>query len=139
MCRSYTHPNPPLRVVLDCVSSFVSAVKDSLKRGVIRKCSFTVNFRIDVFQFLFHGKGNAVCGSHSFSYSEEDFSSEYFPSNWFIIHDKLGSGCKVVFPVLLFSSVKFSPVTYLMSDTTPIPQHRDFAETVSVTLVKCRC
>ena len=85
---------------------------------------------------MFHGKGNGACGSRSLLYSEENIHSEYFPSTWFIMYDELGSGCKPVFPVLilLLSSVKFLLVTYSMSDITPMPQQRDFAKPVSVSL-----
>ena len=117
----------------------MSAVKDSLRCGTVCKCTFTLTFRTDVFNFLFNGKGSTVRGRRSSSYSLADFDSDLFPHDWFVAYDKLGNGCKIDFPVYLCSHVKFSPVTYLMSDTTPIPQPRDFTEVVSVSLVKCCC
>ena len=131
----------------------MSAVKDSLRCGTVRKCTFTLTFRTDVFylctftltfrtdvfNFLFNGKGSTVRGRRSSSYSIADFDSDLFPHDWFVAYDKLGNGCKIDFLVYLCSHVKFSPVTYLMSETTPIPQPRDFTEVVSVSLVKCCC
>ena len=28
-----------------------------------------------------------------------DFSNVYFPADWYVVYDKLGNGCNIVFPV----------------------------------------
>ena len=41
-----------------------------------------------------------------------DFSNDYFPVDWYVVYDKLGNGCKVVFPVRLESKIRFSSSVY---------------------------
>ena len=137
--RSYSNPSPPQRLIMDSISLFVTAVKDSLRVGTIRNCTFSIPFRTDVFLFLFHGKGNEVSGKRYRSYLQVDFDSQLFSSNWFVSHDRLGNGCKIVFPVFIHSYVKYAPQSYLQIGTALVPQPRDFTETITVTLVKCRC
>ena len=48
-CRTYTEPNPPQRVVLDAVSSLITAFLNSLKLGTVRGCSFRGPVRRDEF------------------------------------------------------------------------------------------
>ena len=72
----------------------MSAIKDSLRCGVVRKCSFTISFRSDVYNFLFSGKGSTVSGRRCLSYSENDFNPDLFPSDWFVSYDRLGDGAK---------------------------------------------
>ena len=138
--RSYAHPTPSFRLVVDFVSSFVCAVKKSLRCGPVCNRTFTLSVRTDVFKFLFNGKGSVVRGKRSLSYVLDDFDSDYFPSNWYVWYNKLGNGCKVDFPCFMHSYVKFAPTHYLLSDTdTPIAQPRTYEEIVTITLVKCCC
>ena len=46
---------------------------------------------------MFNGKGCVVRGRRSLSYTLDDFSTDYFPSNWYVWYDKFGNGCKVDF------------------------------------------
>ena len=69
---------------MDSISSFVTAIKGSLRVGTIRNCTFSIPFRTDVFNFLFNGKGIVVSGRRHKAYSEVDFNPQLFPSDWFI-------------------------------------------------------
>ena len=51
--RTYTEPNPPVRVVLDAVSIFSTAFLNSLKLGTVCGCLFHVPVRCDVFNYFF--------------------------------------------------------------------------------------
>ena len=134
--RSYSNPSPPHRLVMDSISSFVTAVQDSLRVGTIRNCTFSIPFRTDVFNFLFNGKGSAVSGKRYKSYLEVDFNTQLFPTDWFVSYDKFGYCCKIIFPVFIHSYVKYAPKRY---GHTGIVQSRDFTETITITVVKCRC
>ena len=69
-----------------------------------------------------------------------DFSNVYFPADWYVVYDKLGNGCKVVFPVRLESKIRLSsPVYSKMSDGSIVLQPKTFTEMICVTLVKARC
>ena len=69
-----------------------------------------------------------------------DFSNVYFPADWYVVYDKLGNGCKVVFPVGLESKVKYSsPVYSKKSDGSIVLMPKSFTEMIYVSLVKARC
>lgn len=124
---------------MDLVSLFVTSVRSSLRVGTVRNCKFSIPFQTDVFHFLFNGKGTVIHGRRGRSYTEADFDLEFFPSNWYISYSKLGDGCKIVFPIFLYSYVKYAPQTYHKTSTGLVPLSRDFIETLTVTVCKSRC
>ena len=95
---------------MDCVSSFMDVVNKSLKKGVNEACHLTVDFRTDVFAFLFGNKGRHGKGR---LYILDDFDRTDFPRDWQIVHDRLGDGCTVDFPICMYSWVKWSPTVYV--------------------------
>ena len=100
------NPQPSFRDILDSTSVFIAAINRSLKMGVNRECHININFRTDIFQFLFKNKGsNYSHGSGQFI-SLEDFDTTFFTAHWHRVHDKLGDGCEVIFPMRLHSRVK---------------------------------
>ena len=56
LCRSYEGPRPAFQVVSDNVSSLILGIQGSLRRGINLNCKFNVEFRIDVFSYLFSGR-----------------------------------------------------------------------------------
>jgi len=73
-------------------------------------------------------------------YELEEFSSAYFPVGWHIVHDRLGDGCRVDFPIRLESKLKWSSTVYSKQDDgTLLPKPRTFTEMIYVSLVKVRC
>ena len=105
-CRNYEDPSPPFRVVSDSVSSLILGIQGSLRRGINLNCKFNVEFRVDVFSYLFSGKGSLPLSGQGKLYNLDDFNPTFSPGNWFIVYDKLGNGCKVDFPVHLESKLK---------------------------------
>ena len=87
----------------------------SLKLGVNLNCTFSVEFRVDVFNFLFKGKGRAPPAGHGLFYELNSFTTTYFPVDWHVVYIKLGDGGNLVL------------------------KPRTFTEMVYVRLVKCRC
>ena len=108
---AFEAPDPPYRLIADSVSNFVAEVH-SLKLGVNLNCSFSVDFRVDVFNFLFSGKGSVPPSGRGNFFELADFSNVYFPAGWYVVYDKLGDGCKVVFPVRLESKIRYSSPVY---------------------------
>ena len=45
-------------------------------------------------------------------YDEKDFDVAHFSSGWFVCYDRLGGGCKVNFPINLYSKIQWLPVVY---------------------------
>ena len=101
---SFESPSPGYRLVADATSHFISAVQRSLKLGVNCSNRIEVEFRIGVFKYLFNSKGvNPPTGRGRF-YNLEDFDTTYFIDNWYIVYDKLGDGCCVDFPIVVYNS-----------------------------------
>ena len=115
-------------------------MQGSLKLGVNLNCTFSVEFRVDVFNFLFKGKGRTPPAGHGLFYDLSSFSTTYFPVDWHVIYNKLGDGCRIDFPVRLESKLKWSSEVYVR-DTSGnlVLKPRTFTEMVYVRLVKCRC
>ena len=128
---------------MDSVSCFTAAVQSSLKSGTIRNCDFCVPFRTDVFNFLFKTKGSVVNRTKSRykSYNLSDFDTQHFTDiNWYVVHDRLGNGCKLEFPVDMFSTLKYSPKVFCKDSTgTVTTKPRTFTEVVYVSVVKHHC
>lgn len=139
--RLYNTPQPERRVLLDNVSNFISCVNKSLKAGTVKVYKFCVEFRLDAFRYLFHGKGSSQARTSGMLYNQEDFTKEYFPEDWWIVLDKNGDGCCVDFPVELRPAVKFSSIMYTKCQSTDklVQKPRSFSEIVYVTLLKKRC
>ena len=139
-CRSYEDPSPAFCVVSDNVNSLILGIQCSLRRGINLNCKFNVEFRLDVFSYLFSGKGSLPPSGKGKLYNLDDFNPTFFPINWFIVYDKLGNGCKVDFPVRLESKLKWSPALYdKLPNGTVVVRKKIFSEIVVVTLVKKRC
>ncbi len=80
-------------------------------------------FRTDVYKLLFGGKWENPPRGRGRLYSEADFSSQYFKSNWFVCYDKFGSGFRIRSPVRLDSVVRFSPLCFDKdTDGTLVPK-----------------
>lgn len=126
--RTFTEPNPPERDILNAVSSLCTGIKKSLCAGTIRNCSFSINFRRDVFMFLFGGCGSVVPHKKGRAYDRNEFN-HFFHSSDFVLYNKFSEGVKVVFPVQLYSYVKCVRCHNFV----------DYCETVSVILFKERC
>ena len=129
-CRTFTNPSPGERNVLEGVSSLISGIICSLKLGTIRHYSFNVCVRRDVFNFLFEDKGIRVCHRRGKMYNRSDFNNQYFNDDDFLYVNNSDECVRVVFPVYMYSYVKF----------VKLGNNRyDFCETVCVNLLKEHC
>ena len=94
--------------------------------GVNRGCSFTVHFRTYVFKFLYKGKGSSSPGT-GILYKLDDFEAEYLQTDWHRVHDWLGDGREVKFPLWMMSSIKWSAPTYVTTeDGTITPKNKHY-------------
>ena len=108
--------------------------------GLNRACQITVNFRTDVFHFLFKGKGTHYEHGPGYLYNLEDFDAKYFPSNWHKIYDNLGDGCQVKFPIRIHNKLKWETTVYIRDEATDqlIKKKKSFEEVCTVWLLKER-
>ena len=124
---------------MDCVSSFMDVVNKSLKKGVNKACHLTVDFRTDVFAFLFGNKGSPYEHGKGRLYTLDDFDRTYFPRDWQTVHDRLGDGCTVDFPIRMYSWVKWSSTVYTCENGGISPKNKHFVEVCTLWLIKMRC
>lgn len=116
------------------VSRFRVALHQSLTRPNSRK-RVTIEFRQDVFIFLFGGKGRKR--GHWLVLGKEDFQALYFPENWDNLIDSHGKGTKVHFPVKVRHFISWSPAQHV-TDTlgNVVPSQRSYLEKVSIDFIK---
>ena len=86
-------------MIVDATSHLKAAIHSSLKAGVNCKNKFDLEFRTDVYRFLFNGKGTTPPTGRGLFYNFQDFGETYFTDDWYVAYDKLGDGCKVDFPI----------------------------------------
>ncbi len=68
---------------------------------------------------------------------EIDFRDLYFPSGWDVVYDRLGDGCKVVYPITMKSCIRWSRPCYRklkLPDGSLHHKPRYFREVVHVTV-----
>lgn len=108
--------------------------------GVNRGCNISVNFRTDVFEFLFKNKGSDYPHGPGRLYNHQDFDNTFFTTDWHRVHDTLGDGCEVQFPVRLHSRLKWGQTVYIQDDKSGEihPKNKYFEEVCLIWLVKQR-
>lgn len=57
-CSTFESPQPSYRLIADATSHLKCAISRSLKLGVSCSNILEIEFRVDVFRYLFHGKGH---------------------------------------------------------------------------------
>ena len=133
--RSFESPGLPYRVIADAASHLIAAIQKSLKSGVNCNNRLDLEFRTDVFRFLFNGKGRNPPKGRGLFYDMNDFDTTYFKDDWYLAYDRLGDGCTIDFPIRLESKIRWSPKVYNADGTV---KSRIFSEIICVTLVKVR-
>ena len=96
----------------------------------------SLEFRHDVFKYLFNGKGRLAKDKNWQLYEENDFSMCKLPSNWNCLFDKHGDGVKIMFPVKMRTFLSPSPKTYQMVAEAIVEAPRTYPEKLSVDFVK---
>ena len=138
--RYYADPQPSVRDILDSTSALTAAISRSLKMGVNRGCHISVNFRTDVFNFLFKYKGSEYSHGPGRIFEREDLDMNFFSTDWYRVHDKLGDGCEVQFPIRLQSRLKWAQTVFIRDDQSGQihPKNKTFEEVCVIWLVKQR-
>ena len=79
---------PPTRME-DYRQHVLTKMAKSLNSGSIQRCKFSTPFRMDVFKYLFEGKGVRSSFGQGMNYEKENFDERFFPSNWDVAYDHL--------------------------------------------------
>ncbi|KAJ7373254.1 hypothetical protein OS493_012843 [Desmophyllum pertusum] len=96
----------------------------------------TVEFRHDVFKYLFQRKGRKSKDKYWTMYEEPDFSKCNFPIQWNSWFDKHGDGCRMRFPVKMRTMLAQSPKTHVKLGETIVESPRAYIEKVSIRFIK---
>ena len=107
------------------------AVEASLRSGALFNAKITVNFRADVFKYLF--KDNRECNS-------DDFPEDLFPPHWDTVYNKIGDGCRLQYPIILRPAIQWSKRAYIKTNAGEIVEKPRFCtEVLHIKLSKIRC
>ena len=96
----------------------------------------SLEFRHDVFKYLFNGKGRPAQEKNWQLYEENGFSTCKLSSNWSCLFDKHGDGVKIMFPVKIRKFLCPSPKTYQMVAEAIVEAPRTYTEKLSVKFLK---
>lgn len=120
-------------------SRLASAAQDLLV-GIQRKLSsikksnglVIVNFELDIFRWVFHGKGEAI-GKSWILCNEKDFERLNLPERWFVGCGKQGLSAAIEFPVRVKPALRMKKVPHLSSVGLPLETVRLYFVTRAVT------
>lgn len=116
------------------VSRLRVALHQSLNRPRTRH-RLTIEFRQDVFSFLFAGKGRK--DGLWLLLEKEDFQAVYFPDNWDNLLDLHGQGTKVHFPVKVRHFISWSPAQHVVDESgNVVPSPRSYLKKMSFSFIK---
>jgi len=96
----------------------------------------TLEFRHDVYKYLFYGKGRGSREKNWCLFDENDFSKCKLPPNWNSIYDKHGDGVKLRFPLKMRKFLQLSPMTYQRVAGDIVEAPRAYIEKITIKFVK---
>lgn len=136
--RQFHHPVPPDSVIREAVGNFTSALDRTLRKPCITDTKVKIQFRHDVYRFLFHDK---------IELGLNDFDERYFPLGWNQCCKKHGRdnpsyyGHDIDFPLKVNCYLTWTGRNGFIKlpDGTVRQKQRRFSEMISVTLVKKIC
>ena len=110
-------------------------VVDSLKHRWPKQ-RVTVEFRHDVYNFLFTGKGKPAEQMHWTLFEEHDFSKCKLPPNWNCLFDMHGDGVWMKFPVKMRKFLQRSPPNFQRKADSIVEAPRSYTEKIYICFIK---
>lgn len=124
---------------MDTVQEYVDRLRVSLLDALRHKGptqSVSLEFRHDVFKYLFNGKGRRGEERNWQLYEENDFSRCKLPRNWSCKYDKHGDGVRIRYPVKMRKFLTLSQKTYQRVGKAIVDGTRAYTEKISIKFVK---
>ncbi|CAB4031911.1 Hypothetical predicted protein [Paramuricea clavata] len=135
LLRYFEKPDPSQDVVLDCVDRLWREIMSCLKRkGPQQRIS--IDFRHDVYKFLFVGKGKQAEQRGYILFEENDFSKCRLPKYWNCLFDQHGDGIKINFPVKMRHFLARSRKSFVRKGGRMVEVPCALTEKISLTFVK---
>lgn len=133
--RYFSKPSPSSNVVEECVDRLRTAIMSSLKHRWPEQ-KVTIEFRHDVFVFLFGGKGKPAEQRNWTLFEEQDFVKCKLPPNWSSIHDLHGNGVKLRFPIKMRAFLGRTPKNYHKEGHKIVEGPRAYIEKISINFIR---
>lgn len=133
--RYFNKPCPQPEVIQECIDRMRIEVMLALKRKGPKQ-KLTLAFRHDVYNFLFNGKGKPAEQLGWMLFNETDFIKCKLPPTWYCIHDQLGDGTKVSFPIKMRKFLGRSPRNFTNEAGEIVKLPCSFIEKTSIKFVK---
>ncbi|XP_074632051.1 uncharacterized protein LOC141890466 [Acropora palmata] len=111
LLRYFGSPRPQADTNQDCVDRLRVSVLEALKhKGPMQ--TVYLEFRHDVFKYLFNGEGRPAKEKNWHLYEADDFCRCKVINNWSCIFERHGDGVRIRFPVKMRKFLTLSPKTY---------------------------
>ena len=134
-CSYFNPPKLGKDMIEECVDRMCVSLMDALRhKGSEQR--LTLEFRDDVYKYLFLGKGRTAVEKNWNSFYENDFCRCRLPTNWNSIYDKHGDGVEIRFPLKLRTIFQLSLRTYKRVGETIVEAQRAFIEKVSINFIQ---
>lgn len=134
--RKFNHLVPHDCEIREAVGNFTSALDRSLKKSCISNTTLRIQFRHDVYRFLFNDKTELAFG---------DFKEQYFPLGWNQWCKQYGKkdnpsyyGRTIVFPLKVHCYLQWTrPNSFIkLPDGTTRQKQKIFLEMIRVYVIK---
>ena len=133
--RNFNFLRPEGDIVQSCIDRMRLTLLEALKhKGPEQKVC--LEFRHDVFKYLFHGRGRAAAEKNWTLLEEMDFNKCKFPNNWSRIFDSHGDGVMIRFPLKVRKYLTMSPKSYHKAGDKIVEMPRAHMEKISIIFVK---
>ena len=96
----------------------------------------TMEFRHDVFKYLFRGKGKKSKEKNWILFDEKDLCRCNLPKNWDCSYNQHGDGVKLKFPLKMRTSLGLSPKCYQRVKDKMVEVARAYKEKISLRFLK---
>lgn len=96
----------------------------------------TMEFRHDVYKYLFQEKGREAKEKNWRLFDAKDFSKCKLPPNWNCKYDKHGDGVEIKFPLKMRKFLQLSPITYQRVAEDIVEAPRAYIEKITIKFVK---
>lgn len=111
------------------------AALDALRhKGAEQRIS--LEFRHDVFMYLFNGLGKPAEQKQSTLYDEKDFSRCKVPENWSCLYDCRGDGVRIRYPLKMKAFLGRSPKNDRKNGIEIVALPQTYMEKISVAFIK---
>lgn len=128
------NPRPTAELVAAGIDMLHIAILENLKSKSILPTQ--VNFRHDVFRYLFKSKGVESEDGRHLLLEKDDFARCHLPQQWDQLLDRLGNGTKVEFPVKAKLFLSCSPKTHQVIGGKIVLMQRYQIEKLSISCKK---